>query len=82
MIIGGFPLLALSVLNHDPAISGSLKELTSSDLLALLYTSVFGSAISYGVFFYNATKGLVLFLDHYYFCPCLMAIYIYIYTHQ
>ncbi|XXG60460.1 hypothetical protein AAC387_Pa04g2364 [Persea americana] len=57
MVIGGIPLLAISVLNHDPAVSGSLKELTSSDLLALLYTSVFGSAISYGVYFYNATRG-------------------------
>ncbi|XP_010274925.1 PREDICTED: WAT1-related protein At3g02690, chloroplastic [Nelumbo nucifera] len=57
MIIGGLPLVAISVLNHDPATSGSFKELTSNDLLALLYTSIFGSAISYGVFFYNATRG-------------------------
>ncbi|XP_058097774.1 WAT1-related protein At3g02690, chloroplastic isoform X2 [Magnolia sinica] len=58
MVIGGIPLLAISILNHDPAINGGLKDLTSSDLLALLYTSIFGSAISYGVFFYNATRGL------------------------
>ncbi|KAL5982971.1 hypothetical protein ACLOJK_017051 [Asimina triloba] len=57
MVIGGIPLLALSILNHDPAINGGLKELTSGDLLALLYTSIFGSAISYGVYFYNATRG-------------------------
>lgn len=57
MVIGGIPLLAVSVLNHDPALSGSFKELSSSDLLALLYTSLFGSAISYGVYFYNATRG-------------------------
>uniref|UniRef100_A0A6N2KB83 EamA domain-containing protein n=1 Tax=Salix viminalis TaxID=40686 RepID=A0A6N2KB83_SALVM len=38
-------------------VSLSLKDLTASDILALLYTSIFGSAISYGVYFYNATKG-------------------------
>lgn len=57
MVIGGVPLAAIAILNHDPATSGGLVELTSSDLLALLYTSIFGSAISYGVYFYNATKG-------------------------
>ncbi|KAK1257093.1 WAT1-related protein [Acorus gramineus] len=57
MVLGGFPLLAISTLNHDPAFNGGLKELSSSDLLALLYTSLFGSAISYGVYFYNATRG-------------------------
>lgn len=62
MVIGGIPLLVISFLNNDPAVSGSLKDLTSSDLLALLYTSIFGSAISYGVYFYNATKGNMLFL--------------------
>ena len=60
MLIGGIPLLVISVLNNDPAISGSLKDLTSGDLLALLYTSIFGSAISYGVYFYNATRGCIL----------------------
>lgn len=57
MVIGGLPLLAISVLNHDPAFNLSLKDLTASDILALLYTSIFGSAISYGVYFYSATKG-------------------------
>lgn len=57
MVIGGLPLLAIAIFNHDPALSGSFKELSSNDLLALLYTSLFGSAISYGVFFYNATRG-------------------------
>lgn len=56
MIIGGLPLMAISVLNHDPALS-SFSELSASDILALLYTSIFGSAISYGVYFYNATRG-------------------------
>lgn len=58
MVIGGVPLVAISLLNHDPALNGSFVELTSTDILALLYTSVFGSAISYGVYFYNATRGM------------------------
>ncbi|XP_020224753.1 WAT1-related protein At3g02690, chloroplastic [Cajanus cajan] len=57
MVIGGLPLVLFSVLNNDPAVSGSLKEYSSTDILALLYTSIFGSAVSYGVFFYSATKG-------------------------
>ncbi|KAH1072653.1 hypothetical protein J1N35_024981 [Gossypium stocksii] len=57
MIVGGLPLLGISILNHDPVFSGSFHELSASDLLALFYTSIFGSAISYGVFFYSATKG-------------------------
>lgn len=57
MIIGGLPLLALSVIKHDPAFTGSLQELDYGDWLALTYTSIFGSAISYGVYFYNATRG-------------------------
>lgn len=59
MIIGGLPLLGISILNHDPVFSGSFQELSAGDLLALFYTSIFGSAISYGVFFYSATKGEV-----------------------
>ncbi|KAG0457048.1 hypothetical protein HPP92_021881 [Vanilla planifolia] len=57
MIIGGLPLLIISALNHDPVLIGNVKGLSSDDVLALVYTSVFGSAISYGVFFYNATRG-------------------------
>ncbi|XP_057804739.1 WAT1-related protein At3g02690, chloroplastic [Salvia miltiorrhiza] len=56
MVIGGLPLMAIAILNHDPALSSS-HELTTNDVLALLYTSIFGSAISYGVYFYNATRG-------------------------
>ncbi|XP_042013741.1 WAT1-related protein At3g02690, chloroplastic-like isoform X1 [Salvia splendens] len=56
MVIGGLPLMAIAILKHDPALS-SFHELTTGDVLALLYTSIFGSAISYGVYFYNATRG-------------------------
>ncbi|KAL4186055.1 hypothetical protein AMTRI_Chr09g31870 [Amborella trichopoda] len=57
MVLGGLPLLVISMLNHDPAISGSLKEFTLGDIGTLAYTSVFGSAVSYGVYFYNASRG-------------------------
>ncbi|POO03353.1 EamA domain containing protein [Trema orientale] len=57
MVLGGLPLLIISILNHDNAVSGNLGEFTTNDVLALLYTSIFGSAISYGVYFYSATKG-------------------------
>lgn len=56
MVIGGLPLVAISILNHDPGFN-SFTELTTTDVLALLYTSIFGSAISYGLYFYNATRG-------------------------
>ncbi|XP_010513376.1 PREDICTED: WAT1-related protein At3g02690, chloroplastic-like [Camelina sativa] len=57
MIIGGLSLLAVSIINHDPVFSGSLQDLSTNDVIALLYTSIFGSAVSYGVYFYSATKG-------------------------
>lgn len=57
MVLGGIPLLVISVLNHDPALNGHIQELTWSDIVALGYTSIFGSAVSYGVYFYNATRG-------------------------
>jgi len=57
MVIGGLPLLGISIVNYDPVFSGSFQQLSANDWLALLYTSIFGSAISYGVYFYSATKG-------------------------
>ena len=60
MVIGGLPLLAISVINQDPVFNGSLQELSTNDIIALLYTSIFGSAVSYGVYFYSATKGSIL----------------------
>jgi drug/metabolite transporter (DMT)-like permease len=57
MVIGGIPLLGLAIIQHDPALSGHIQDLDPSDWLALVYVSVFGSAVSYGVFFYNASRG-------------------------
>ncbi|KAH7690001.1 Multidrug resistance efflux transporter EmrE domain-containing protein [Dioscorea alata] len=80
MLIGGLPLLAISILNNDPAVKGSLSELTSGDVLALLYTSIFGSAISYGVFFYNATRGSLTKLSSLTFLtPMFASIFGYLY---
>lgn len=60
MVIGGLPLLAISVITRDPVFNGGIQELSTNDVIALLYTSIFGSAISYGVYFYSATKGSIL----------------------
>eukprot|EP00898_Chlorokybus_atmophyticus_P001385 jgi/Chlat1/2247/Chrsp17S02787 len=57
LLLGGVPLALLAVAKHEPAVSGGLANLTFTDYLSLVYTSLFGSAISYGVFFYNANKG-------------------------
>ncbi|XP_039138652.1 WAT1-related protein At3g02690, chloroplastic isoform X2 [Dioscorea cayenensis subsp. rotundata] len=80
MLIGGLPLLAISILNNDPAVKGSLSEFTSGDVLALLYTSIFGSAVSYGVFFYNATRGSLTKLSSLTFLtPMFASIFGYLY---
>ncbi|TKV93144.1 hypothetical protein SEVIR_9G206300v4 [Setaria viridis] len=80
MIIGGLPLLVISVLNRDPALSGHIQELTWSDILALGYTSIFGSAISYGVYFYNATRGSLTTLSSLTFLtPMFASIFGYLY---
>lgn len=80
MLLGGLPLVALSILNNDPAFNGTLNELSASDLSALLYTSIFGSAISYGVFFYNATRGSLTKLSSLTFLtPMFASIFGYLY---
>jgi len=80
MIIGGLPLLVISVLNHDPALSGHIQDLTLSDILALGYTSIFGSAVSYGVYFYNATRGSLTTLSSLTFLtPMFASIFGYLY---
>ncbi|PVH31673.1 hypothetical protein PAHAL_9G207600 [Panicum hallii] len=80
MIIGGLPLLVISVLNHDPALSGHIQDLTWSDILALGYTSIFGSAVSYGVYFYNATRGSLTTLSSLTFLtPMFASIFGYLY---
>ena len=53
MIIGGLPLFALSAGIE----SQQWIELNPSDWLVLGYSTIFGSAIAYGLFFYFASTG-------------------------
>lgn len=56
MVIGGVPLLAYSYAT-EPEVYGRLDQLTPGDVGALVYTSILGSAVAYGAFFYFASKG-------------------------
>jgi drug/metabolite transporter (DMT)-like permease len=53
MILGGIPLAIGSFYLE----SNQWMAITSSDWLAIAYSTVFGSAIAYGLFFYFAAKG-------------------------
>jgi len=53
MIIGGLPLWGISFFTE----SQPWQNLVLSDWMALLYATVFGSAIAYGLFFYFASSG-------------------------
>lgn len=53
MILGGLPLFGLSALYE----THQWDLLNGSDWLALSYSTIFGSAIAYGLFFYFASSG-------------------------
>ncbi len=53
MVLGGVPLFVLSALGETNQWTG----LGLSDAAAMLYSTVFGSAIAYGLFFYFASSG-------------------------
>ncbi len=53
MILGGLPLWGISAVTE----SEQIQNLVLSDWLALSYSTVFGSAIAYGLFFYFASSG-------------------------
>ncbi len=53
MILGGIPLALGSLLSE----SNQWTQLDSSGWLAIAYSTVFGSAISYGLFFFFASQG-------------------------
>lgn len=55
LIIGGLPLAALAVADPGTDLPDMLSHVSTTDTLLLLYVSLFGSAASYGVFFYLAT---------------------------
>ena len=57
MILGGIPLLALSISQESEVLLPRLPFFNWGDAAALTYITVFGSAASYGVFFYNASRG-------------------------
>ena len=53
MILGGLPLWGISTLTE----SGQWINLLPSDGIALVYATLFGSAVAYGLFFYFASSG-------------------------
>ncbi len=53
MILGGLPLWGISAVVE----SQQWQNLVASDWIALSYSTVFGSAIAYGLFFYFAQSG-------------------------
>ncbi|KAL3158535.1 hypothetical protein ABBQ38_010761 [Trebouxia sp. C0009 RCD-2024] len=57
MLLGGLPQAALPPAKEGSELGPQLQQLTALDIALLLYVSLLGSAASYGVFFYNASKG-------------------------
>jgi drug/metabolite transporter (DMT)-like permease len=53
MILGGLPLFALSTQFE----TAQFVNLDTSNWLAMAYSTIFGSAVSYGLFFYFASQG-------------------------
>ena len=64
MVIGGVPLLALSM-SREPDLYAriSAEGLSSGDLVLLAYSSVLGGAVAYGLFFIAASKGSLIRLS-------------------
>ncbi|KAL4443461.1 hypothetical protein ABPG75_011198 [Micractinium tetrahymenae] len=73
MILGGLPLLALAAWQEGGEAVARLPLLTASDGLLLLYVSLLGSAASYGVFFYNASRGNLTALSSFTFLTPMFA---------
>jgi drug/metabolite transporter (DMT)-like permease len=57
LLLGGLPLAALAAVREGPELIARLPALTATDVGLLAYVSLLGSAASYGVFFYNASRG-------------------------
>ncbi|WOB43941.1 EamA family transporter [Thermoleptolyngbya oregonensis NK1-22] len=53
MVLGGLPLFALSALGE----TNQWQQLGWTDWMAMSYSTIFGSAIAYGLFFYFAASG-------------------------
>jgi len=56
LLLGGLPLLAISFLT-DGTNGEQYALLTAADWLRLSYVSVFGGAVGYGLFFFQAQRG-------------------------
>ena len=56
MAVGGLPLLAYSI-STEPEVYQNLGNLGGGEVGGLVYTSLLGSALAYGAFFYFASKG-------------------------
>jgi drug/metabolite transporter (DMT)-like permease len=57
MVLGGVPLAVAAAVREGPDLAARLALATPSDVALLLYVSLLGSAASYAVFFYNASRG-------------------------
>ncbi|KAK9849781.1 hypothetical protein WJX84_001328 [Apatococcus fuscideae] len=57
MVLGGIPLALISAVQESDELIPRLQQLNGGDVAGLLYVSLLGSAASYGVFFYNASRG-------------------------
>jgi len=53
MVLGGLPLLGLSYVREVQP----WQQLTGPDWAAIAYSTLFGSALAYGIFFFLASKG-------------------------
>ncbi len=71
MILGGLPLFGLSALGE----TGQWNHLQTADLIALSYSTVFGSAIAYGLFFYFASSGSLTSLSSLTFLTPVFALF-------
>ncbi|MEW5299704.1 MAG: hypothetical protein WDW36_002694 [Sanguina aurantia] len=57
MLIGGSMLLAGAAVREMDVLPGRLALVDGADLASMAYISLLGGAASYGIFFYNASKG-------------------------
>ena len=55
LLLGGLPLAALSIIYEDGI--HIYSRLNALDVAGLVYTSVFGCAVGYGIFFALASRG-------------------------
>ena len=57
MVLGGVMLLAASLATEGADLGPNLALFNAGDALTMAYVSLLGGAASYGIFFYNASKG-------------------------